>query len=168
MARRIVLKRNRWRDEMMAIKPVQEVIAEHPFLAGLKPAHLAMLSANAVRLSYRPGDVIFREGDPANRFYLIERGKVLLESERRDEPSLPIQVIGSGDVMGWSWLFPPYYWHFDARTLEPTTAICFYGTRLREQCERDHDLGYELMKRMVAVVIQRLQTTRRQFLPAHR
>ena len=79
---------------------------------------------------------------------------------------IPIQVIEAGDVLGWSWLFPPYSWRFDARTLEPVKAIFFYGTRLREHCEADHDLGYELMKRMAAVVIQRLQATREQLLQA--
>ena len=70
----------------------------------------------------------------------------------------------AGEVCGWSWLFPPYHWHFDARAVEPTEAIFFYGTRLREQCENDHDLGYELMKRMASVIIRRLQTTRRHLL----
>ena len=87
-----------------------------------------------------------------------------MESNRREEAPVAVQVIGPGDVLGWSWLFPPYYWHFDARALVPTTAIFFYGTRLREQCEADHDLGYELMKRVTAVVIRRLQATREQSL----
>jgi CRP-like cAMP-binding protein len=81
---------------------------------------------------------------------------------------MPIQTIGPGDVLGWSWLFPPYYWNFDARALEPTTAIFFYGTRLRDECEQDKALGYELMKRMTAVAIQRLQATRRQLLALRR
>jgi CRP/FNR family transcriptional regulator, cyclic AMP receptor protein len=152
------------KDEVAAVKTVQSVIAEHPFLRGLKPAHLAVLAENSMRMHYETGALIFREGDPANRFYLIERGKVSLESSRREEPVVPIQTIGPGDVLGWSWLYPPYYWHFDARAVEPTTAIFFYGTRLREQCEEDHDLGYELMKRMTQVVIQRLQATRKQLL----
>jgi CRP/FNR family cyclic AMP-dependent transcriptional regulator len=64
-------------------------------------------------------------------------------------------------VLGWSWLFPPYCWQFDARTLEPTEAIFFYGTPLREQCEQDHNFGFEMMKRMTQVIIQRLQGARR-------
>ena len=154
------------RAENSAIKAVEEVLAEHPFLKGLKPAHLRVLADNAMRMRYKPNEVIFREGDPANRFYLIEEGKVILESPSHDDPAVSIQTMGPGDVLGWSWLFPPYYWHFDARVLEPATAIFFYGTRLREQCEGDHDLGYELMKRMAAVVIQRLQATRKQLLDA--
>src|SRR6266487_2115039 len=152
------------KDEPSAVKAVESVIAEHAFLQGLKPQHLRVLADNAMRMRYDPGGIIFREDDPANRFYLIEKGKISLESHRKDEAPVSVQTIGPGDVLGWSWLFPPFYWHFDARALEPTTAIFFYGTRLREACEQDHDLGYELMKRMTQVVIQRLQATRKQLL----
>ena len=86
----------------------------------------------------------------------------------RDEAPVAVQVIGRGDVLGWSWLFPPHHWHFGARALEPTTAIFFYGTRLREQCEQDHDFGFEMMKRMTQVVIHRLQATRKQLLSVRR
>jgi len=155
-------------DEPTAIKAVEATVFEHPFLAGLKPEHLRVLANNALRMEYPTDELIFREGDPANRFYLIERGRVSLEYGRREEPSMPIQAIGPGDVLGWSWLFPPYYWNFDARAVEPTTAIFFYGTRLRDECEQDKSLGYELMKRMTAVAIQRLQATRRQLLASRR
>ena len=154
--------------EDSAVTAVENVIAGHPFLRELKPAHLHLLADSAMRMHYEAGQFIFREGDPANRFYLIEQGRVSLESHRTDEAPAPIQVIGPGDVLGWSWLFPPYYWHFDARALEPTSAIFFYGTRLREKCEQDHEFGFEMMKRMTQVVIHRLQATRQQLLLARR
>jgi CRP-like cAMP-binding protein len=160
--------RNGAKDESSAETALETVISEHPFLRGLKPEHLHLLAQNSMRMRYDTGEIIFREGDPANRFYLIERGQVSLESHRQDETPVQVQTIGPGDVLGWSWLFPPYYWHFDARALEPTTAIFFYGTRLREACKEDHDLGYELMKRMTQVVIQRLQATRKQLLAVRR
>ena len=147
-------------------KPLATLVAEHPFLTGMIPEHLAVLTDCAMRAHFNVGEVIFREGDPANRFYLFRSGRLALESCVRDRPSVRIQTIGAGDVLGWSWLFPPYYWHFDARALEPTEAIFFYGTRLRELAEVNHSLGYELMKRMAGVVIQRLQATRRQLLAA--
>jgi CRP-like cAMP-binding protein len=147
---------------------VESIIAGHPFLRGLKPAHVRLLADSAMRMHYDAGQLIFREGDPANRFYLLEQGRVSLESHRKDEAPAGIQVVGPGDVLGWSWLFPPYYWHFDARVLEPTNAIFFYGTRLREQCEQDHDFGFEMMKRMTQVVIHRLQATRKQLLSVRR
>lgn len=148
------------------VKAVGEVIAEHPFLRGLAPAHLQTLADNAMLVSWQPGEVIFREGEPANRFYVIRQVKVALESGRRDAAPVLIQHVGAGDVLGWSWLFPPYYWHFDARAVEPTSAIFFYGTRLREKSEESPDLGYELMKRMVAIIIHRFQATRQQLLGA--
>lgn len=152
------------KDEATPVRPLESAIAEHPFLAGLEPQHLRLLADNAMRMTFTPGQLIFREGDPANRFYLIESGKVLLESAPKDGRPVALQTIGPGDVLGWSWLFPPYYWHFDARAVEPTTAIFFYGTRLRESCETDPGFGYALMKRMTAVVVQRLQAARRQLL----
>jgi len=155
------------KDESSAVKAVENVIRDHPFLRGLKPAHLLLLSDNAMRMRYEANDRIFREGDPANRFYLIEQGQVSLQSRRPDGSPVVVQILGPGEVLGWSWLFPPYYWHFDAQALAPTTAIFFYGTRLREQCELDHDFGYEMMKRMTQVVIHRLQAARKQLISIH-
>jgi CRP/FNR family transcriptional regulator, cyclic AMP receptor protein len=130
-------------------------VAEHPFLRGLKPAHLQALANCAMRLHFKPGDRILREGDPANRFYLLISGVVSLEAQRA-ERRITLQPLSGGDVLGWSWLFPPYYTHFDARAVEPTEAMFFYGTRLREMCEADHDLGYEILTRIAHVVTARL------------
>ena len=152
------------KPETSATRALEETISRHPFVAGLKPEHLQVLADNAMMMHYGTGGIIFREGDPANRFYLICRGRVVLESHQRDSEPVAIQDIGPGDVLGWSWLFPPYYWHFDARAAEPTEAIFFYGTRLRQKCEEDHDLGYQLMKRTASVVIQRLQAARKRLL----
>ena len=142
------------------MQTLESIIAELPLLNGLSSKHLQTLADNAMQSHFDTGELIFREGDPANRFYLIQQGQVALESSPKDRPAVRIQIVGAGDVLGWSWLFPPYYWHFDARALEPTSAIFFYGTRLREECEKVHDLGYELMKRMAGVMLQRLQATR--------
>lgn len=113
---------------------------------------------------FNAGEIVFREGDPANRFYLIESGKIALESVVQDKGMTQIEVVEAGQALGWSWLFPPYSWHFTARALEPTDAIFLYATPLREECEYDHELGYELVKRMAQVMLERLQATRRQLL----
>ena len=154
------------KPETSATRALEDTINRHPFVAGLKPEHLQVLADNAMMMHYEPGEIIFREGDPANRFYLICHGRVALESHQMDSEPVVVQEIGPGDVLGWSWLFPPYYWHFDARATEPTEAIFFYGTRLRQNCEEDHDLGYQLMKRTASVVIQRLQAARKRLLSA--
>jgi len=147
---------------------MRSIIAEHPFLRGMSSEHLAILAEDAMPLHFDVDEVIFRKGDPANRFYLIVHGKVQLEAEANHHATLPIQPIGDGDVLGWSWLVPPYLWQFDARALEPTRAIFFYGTPLREECETNHDLGYELLKRMSEVMIKRLQATREELIESRR
>jgi len=138
-------------------------IQEHPFLQGLSLKYLRLLADFAMKAHFDSGQLIFQEGDPANRFYLLSKGKVVLESDDGAKAT-QIQTIGANEVLGWSWLFPPYYWHFDARAIEPTDAVFFYGTRLRELCEEDHDLAYELLTRTAGVLIQRLTATRQELI----
>jgi CRP/FNR family cyclic AMP-dependent transcriptional regulator len=139
-------------------RELESAVAAHPFLAGINATHLRVLAQCAVRCQFRAGQVIFRKGDTANRFYLIERGKVALESSAGDQ-AIRIEEVGGGDLLGWSWIFPPFIWHFDARAIEPTTAIFLYGI-LREYCEADPALGYVLFKRMSEVMMHRLQAAR--------
>src|SRR6266496_1232624 len=117
--------------EAPAKSSLARVVAEHPFLEGIKPEHLPILTECAILADFKKGELIFREGDPANRFYLIRSGRVELEAEVKEHDRMLIQTIGPGDVLGWSWLFPPYYWRFDARAATPVKAIFFHGTWLR-------------------------------------
>jgi CRP-like cAMP-binding protein len=135
-------------------------VALHPFLAGMNRTQLALLTDCAMPVHFEKGQTIFGEGEMANRFYLIESGKVILESGDGLGKPVPIETIGAGDLLGWSWMFPPYVWRFTARAAEATAAIFFYGTILREYCERDHSLGFELFKRMAPVMIKRMQNAR--------
>ena len=148
------------------MQTITPLLAAHPFFKGLSEPQLDQLSHQAMPINFPAGQMIFREGELANRFYLLLEGEVALES-----PSQPaggaatrVQTLGAGDVLGWSWLIPPHFWRFDARAVKPTQSIFIYGTRVRELCEEDHTLGYELMKRTSAVLIERLQATRRQLL----
>ena len=148
-------------------EPIATRVALHPFLAGMNRPQLALLTDCAMATNFKKKQTIFREGEMANRFYLVGTGKVVLESSEGLGNPVIIDTISSGDLLGWSWMFPPYTWQFTARTLEPTTAIFFYGTILREYCEKDHSLGYELLKRMSAVMVKRLQAARRNMLALH-
>jgi CRP/FNR family transcriptional regulator, cyclic AMP receptor protein len=140
------------------------LIQSHPFFTDFDPHQRRLLADCAMEKTFEAGEIIFREGDPANRFYLILEGKVTLESYVLDRGRVEIQTIEAGDVLGWSWLLPPYYWQFDARAIEPTKAIFFYATPLRDEAENDHELGYELYKRIAQVMLKRLQATRRRLL----
>lgn len=143
-----------------------KLIAAHPFLSAISEPHIRLLADSAMQTRFEPSEHIFREGETANRFYLIESGKVVLESPGNSGGPVTIDVIGAGDLLGWSWLFPPFVWHFSARAVEPTNAIFFYGTVLREYCDADPSLGFELFKRMSEVMIKRLQSTRTLLLKA--
>ena len=143
-------------------------VALHPFLAGMNHTQLALLTDCAMASHIKSGQIIFREGEMANRFYLIESGKVVLESGNNDSgESVVVDTIGAGDLLGWSWMFPPCVWRFTARAVEATEAIFFYGTILREYCERDPSLGYELFKRMAPIMLRRLQAARDKMLAVH-
>jgi CRP-like cAMP-binding protein len=128
---------------------------------------LTLLADCAMASHFKSGQVILREGEIANRFYLIESGKVVLESGEGFGNPVVVDTIGPGDLLGWSWMFPPYAWHFTARAIDSTEAIFFYGTILREYCEKDHSLGYQLFKRITPVMLGRLQTARKKMLAMH-
>ncbi|MGC3961687.1 MAG: cyclic nucleotide-binding domain-containing protein [Verrucomicrobiota bacterium] len=134
----------------------------HPFVRGLSADTLKVLTACAMPTAFDANHLIFREGEIANRFYLLLEGRVQLEAEATDRPGVPVDQLGAGDVLGWSWLFPPYTWNFTARTIKPVKAVFFYGTWLRERSETDFALGYELMRRTAMVLMRRLQATRQQ------
>jgi CRP/FNR family cyclic AMP-dependent transcriptional regulator len=133
------------------------LIEKQTFFKGLKIAQLQLLTDSAMEMQFEPGQLILEEGSPANRFYLILAGKVVLESAIKERGIVHIETLGPGDDLGWSWLLPPYYLQLSARAVEPTQTIFFYGTRLREQCEQDHDFGYELMQRITQVMGQRIR-----------
>ena len=149
------------------LEPIDIRVGLHPFLCGMQRHHIKLLADCAMAKTFEPGEFFFRQGEFANRFYLVETGKVALESAGDDGAVVTIETVGAGKLVGWSWLFPPYAWHFDARAVERTTAIFFYGTILREHCENDQTLGFELFKRMSAVTVKRLQSARAQLLKTY-
>jgi len=145
-------------------EPIGVRVSLHPFLAGMNHHHLMLLTDCAKPAHFKKGELILEEGEVADRFYLIESGKVVLESTSEDAEPVIVDTIAAGDLLGWSWMVPPYVWHFNARALEPTDAIYFSGPVLREYCEKVHSLGYELFKRMSLVMTKRLQNARAKML----
>jgi CRP-like cAMP-binding protein len=149
-------------------RKVCDLIAEQPFFRGLSGAHLRTLGENARQTWFESGELIFKKGDLANRFYLILEGRIALETSAVDGQMTQLQIIGAGELLGWPWVLSPYIYDIRARALEPSEAIFFYGTRLLEQCETDHDFGYEIFKRLAEVMMQRLRATRRLLLERKR
>jgi CRP-like cAMP-binding protein len=146
------------------MQKIEEILAGHRFFKDLGPDELELIAGCATNVQFRPGEFIFREGEPANHFYVIREGKVTVETFVPGRGPITLQTIVPGDVIGWSWLFPPYKWNFDARVLEVTRATAFDGKCLRAKCDDDHDLGYILMQRFAHIIMDRLQATRIQLL----
>jgi len=146
---------------------LEPLLAEHPFLKGLKQEHLELLVGCASNVRFEAGAFVFRQGQEANHFYILRDGKVAVELFAPQKGAVAIDTYGEGDVLGWSWLLPPYHWRFDARATEPTRMISLDARCMRTKCENDHDLGYELMKRFARIIEQRLDATRWQLLDVY-
>ncbi len=145
------------------MQKIKSFISTHPIFKGLSKSYLELILASSSEARFGPGDMIFREGEMANKFYIILQGRVAIEALMApDRDPIIVLNIGENEVLGWSWLFPPHRWHFDARALTLTKAISIDGTKIRRQCEDDHDLGYELMKRFAKIIEQRLRSLRSQ------
>lgn len=140
------------------------ILREHPFLAGLDDKHIELLTGCASNVVFQKGEFIFREGEDADSFYFIRHGKVAVETYVPQKGAIIIRSRSEDEIFGWSWMVPPYRWHFDARALELTRAIALDGKCLRTKCEEDHDLGYEIMKRFALVIAERLEATRLQLM----
>jgi CRP/FNR family cyclic AMP-dependent transcriptional regulator len=149
------------------VETLERVLAAHPFFEKLDPAHLRLLVSCATNMRFETGAYLFHAGHEANQFFLIREGRVALELAAPGGAPLVIQTLGAGEVLGWSWLIPPYRWMFDAIAVAPTLAVGLDGQCLRGKCEEDHHLGYELLKRFAHIMEQRLQATRLQLLDVY-
>jgi CRP-like cAMP-binding protein len=139
---------------------LDELLAGVPVFAGLDADTLELLSGCARNVHFDAGASIFLEGEPADEFYVVRQGRVALEAHLTARGGVTIETLEPGEVLGWSWLFPPYRWHFDARALAPVRATAFDAACLRGKCADDPALGYDLMQRFGQVMVQRLQATR--------
>ena len=150
------------------MQTLASILAGHPFFKGLDHRYMELITGCASNVRYNAGEYIFREGEDASRFYILREGKVALETAAPGQEPIIIETVEAGEVLGWSWLFPPYRWHFSARVVEPIRAITLDGVCLRTKGEEDHDLGYELVKRAAQVMMERLQATRLQLLDVYK
>jgi CRP-like cAMP-binding protein len=149
------------------MRSIAELTGESPALAGLEPRHLELIAGCGENARFASGAALFRAGENADRFFLVRRGAVALELSVPQHEPVTIETLHDGELVGWSWLFDPHRWAFDAHAVEDTSAIVFDGACLRGKCEADHELGYQLMRRFASVLVDRLQATRLQLLDVY-
>ena len=142
------------------MRTIETLLHDVPIFQGMSDEALELLSGCASNIRFADGEMLFREGDDAEVFYVIRHGRVALDMFVPARGAVTIETVDPGEVIGWSWLFPPYRWHFDAKALGLVRATVFGGACLREKCEHDTAFGYDLMSRFAQVMIERLQWTR--------
>jgi len=141
---------------------LEPVLRQHAMFAGLADDYLRLLAGCARNHRFQAGQYLFREDHTADEFFLVREGKVALEVHVPGRMPNTFATLGQGEIVGVSWLVPPYRWMFDARALEPTLAIGIDAACLRAKCEADHDLGYALMQCFLPAFVKRLHATRMQ------
>ena len=146
---------------------IPDLLSEHPFFADLPEPDLELIAGCGRNVHFRPGQRVFTEGTRADEFYVLRHGHVALSVHSPERDEITIATLADGDVLGWSWLFPPYRWQFDARATAETSAIALDGACLRGKCDDDTALGYRLMQRFARLIQQRLQQTRLQLLDVY-
>lgn len=151
----------------MRTRALATLIAEYEFFRGLSEEDLRLLAGCGRNAVFQAGECLMREGEEANTFYLLRDGLVALEVHVPGRKPVSLQTLGPGEVAGWSWLFPPYRVQYTVRALRRVRAVAFDGRCLRQKCDADPRLGYELMKRTASVMLQRLQATRLQLLDVY-
>jgi CRP/FNR family transcriptional regulator, cyclic AMP receptor protein len=151
----------------MKPQSLASLLEKHPLLEGMEPEHLEFLAGCSSNHRIEPGDSLVREGEEAGHTYLIRTGRMALELHLPGQGTRRLQTVEPGEMMGWSWLFPPYRWHFDAVALEPTMVLALDGACLRKKLDADHSLGYAFLLRLVFSMHQKLERTRLQLLDVY-
>jgi CRP-like cAMP-binding protein len=146
------------------MRSLEELIAESPALRALPPEHRATMAGCARLRVFDAGERILTEGDPADEFFLIRRGAVAVETDVPGRGAVTLETLGPGEILGWSWLVPPYRSAFGARGLDTVHAVVFDGACLRGKCDRDPALGFDLLKVVATVFVRRLEETRMRLL----
>lgn len=145
-------------------KDIEALLTEHPFFKDMTTPHRTLIAGCGKNVGFNTGELLARTGEPANAFFAIRHGRMSIELHSPERGPLILQTLEAGDIVGWSWLFPPYHWKFDVRAVEQVRAISFDGACLRGKCERDPAMGYDFMKRFAQVFMERLEATRLQLL----
>lgn len=146
---------------------LHEILKENTFFSDLPEDDLLVISGCASNVVFKAGEFLAHEGDPASSFYLVRQGKLQLQQLFPGKGPQTVQTIGTGDVVGWSWLLEPHRWAFDVVASEDTRLISLDGTCLRKKCEDNHSLGYRMVKKFAGVLRQRLHATRLQVLDVY-
>lgn len=143
---------------------IKQILADQDFFSDFDTNVLELLAGHASEISLDQDEVLFGHGDPAGHFYLLRDGNIMIEVPAIEGPALEVQSLTAGQVLGWSWLIPPYRWSFQARAEAPTRLVEFDGESIRKRCEADPAVGYAVLKRFASLMSERLDAARRKMM----
>lgn len=149
------------------MKTIKDLLEEHPFFNGLTHAQLELLAGCGKNVSFKEGQLIAKQGEAADHFFVVRTGRVALDIDGVARGNIRVQTVEDGEIIGWSWLIPPHKWAYTIKAIDATHMIALDGRCLRGKCDNDHELGYELLKRFSTVLAKRLGTTRLQLLDVY-
>ena len=139
------------------METLETIISAHPFFEGLEDNYMKLVVGCASNVRFQSDTYIFKEGNAANNFYLLREGKVALEIFAPQLRPIIVETLQEGEILGWSWLLPPFTWKFNAHATTAVRAISIDGKCLRKKCEENHDLGYEILNRFSKIIALRLE-----------
>ncbi len=151
----------------MTLQTLAPLLKEHPFFSICTDDQIEILLGCATNVVFHSGDILFKEGESADVFYVIREGSVTIDQHMLGRGVVSFLTLGAGDIAGWSWLIPPYKYQFDARVSNLTRAFALNGKCLREKCEGNPALGYTLLKQFSGAMVKRLHDTRMQLMNWH-
>ncbi len=140
------------------------ILSEHKFFNTFSPEHIALIAGCAENVVFRPGEYLFRQGQPADHLYLIREGLVSLELSAAGKGTVVLTTAGRGEVVGWSWIVAPHRWRYSGKATKVTRAISLRGDCIKGKCEKDYELGYRFLNSVVGVLAHRLEAARIQLL----
>ena len=143
---------------------IDDYLSTHAFFSGLSEGYVKLLSEFATEKHVDKGIVLFQQGRSADKFYLVRKGQVSVQVPALVGPPLELQLLGENQMLGWSWLIPPYRWNFLARAVEDSELIEFDGAAILARCEEDPKFGYELFKRFTALMSERIDSARQKMM----
>jgi CRP-like cAMP-binding protein len=143
----------------MKNKPLSDLMVVHPFFEGMDRSHVDFIAGCAENRRFKAGQFMMLMGKDAQEFYMIRSGRVAVEMDAGNR-TYNVQTIGEGGIIGWSWLHPPLSTRYDVRVIEDVSAFAFNAQCVREKCEADHEFGFNITRRFMKLVIERLMATR--------
>jgi CRP-like cAMP-binding protein len=148
----------------MSNQSITEYLSAHEFFSEFSDDDLKFLCECSSTHEIKKGQILFRQGEHADKFYIVRSGRISIQMPAIMGPTLEIQAVEEDQVLGWSWLISPYRWNFQTKAEEDSELLQFDGTAILARCEQEPKFGYELLKKFAGLMSVRLNAARQKMM----